>query len=43
MDQIFTDFDNFGIVEKLRLAAFQRHENRQIPLRFGPFHGPFFI
>ena len=43
MDQYSTDFDNFGVVDKLRLRAFQRHQNDQNPLNIYPFHGPILI
>lgn len=33
--QYLTDFDNFRVVEKLRIRAFERHQNHQNPLGIG--------
>ena len=41
--QILTDFDDFGVVEKPRISAFQRHQNHQKPGRIDPFHCTFLI
>lgn len=43
MDQIFTDFDNFGVVETLKFTAFQWRKNRQNSSRFDAIHGRFAI
>ena len=41
--QISTDFGDFGVVGKPWTSAFQPRQNHQNPLRFDPFHDPFFI
>ena len=44
--QNFTDFDDFGVVEKLRISAFQRYQNYQKRLGIDPLQvdqNPFFV
>ncbi len=43
MAQFATDFDDFGVVEKPWISAFQRRQNHQNPLELTTFiHGTFF-
>ncbi len=42
-DQILMDFDDFGVVEKLRIMAFQRYQKRKKRLGIDPLQGPFLI
>ena len=37
--QYLTDFDDFGVVEELRVRAFHRHQNNQNPLGIDPVQG----
>ena len=37
--QYLTDFGDFGVAEKLRSVAFQRHQNHQNPLGIDPVQG----
>ena len=37
--QYLTDFDDFGLVEELRVRTFQRHQNHQNPLGIDPVQG----
>ena len=41
--QYTTDFNNFGVVGKPSISAFQRNQNHQNPLRFDLLHEPFLI
>ena len=43
MGQYFSDFDDFGALEKPSLRSFQRHQNHQNPLGIDSFHDPFLI
>ena len=43
MDQILTDFDDFGVVEKLWISAVQRRQNHQNPWRIDRLHDAFLI
>ena len=36
--QYLKDFDDFGVVEELRVRVFRRHQNRQNPLGIDPVH-----
>ena len=36
--QYLTDFDNFGLVEQLRVRAVHRHQNHQNSLSIDPIH-----
>ncbi len=42
-DQILTDFDDFGVVEKLRIRAFQRYQKHKKRLGIDPLQGPLLI
>ena len=42
--QYLTDFDEFGVVEKPWVSAFQRHQNHENPLgnRYWPLSGQYY-
>ena len=42
-NQFLTDVDDFGVVEKPCVSAFQRHQNHRKPLKFAPVPAPFLI
>ena len=37
--QYLTDFDDFGVVEEMRVRVFQRHQNHQNPLSIDTVQG----